>query len=130
MSKKLAYPKWHVNGQCERRNSLETVLFSVSYLIDVEEDDLRSEAFDNDVFEILSNDREVVIDAKHKAKWSGSTLTLLDPKRMNCGRCCRCGAWTTDCEKHDSISGLSNGATVNGALLCDECLPKGHRWAF
>lgn len=42
----------------------------------------------------------------------------------------KCGQWTTDREKPDSIVGLSNGATINGRLLCDECLPPKHKWAF
>jgi len=33
-------------------------------------------------------------------------------------------------DKEDTISGLNRGAMHNGKLLCDECLPKGHKHAF
>lgn len=113
---------------------MKTVLFSVSYLIEVEDNLLtgsdESEVFKDNVFSKLSKNSWKKIDAKHKANWNSSSFSILDPTRMNCGKCCRCGAWVTDREKSAPVVGLANGATVNGELLCDECLPKGHRWAF
>lgn len=113
---------------------METVLFSVSYLIEVEDDLLlgshEAEVFNNHVFNKLSKNRWKKIDANHIAKWNSSSFLALDPMRMNCGKCCRCGVWVTDREKTDCIAGLTNGAVVNGELLCDECLPINHRWAF
>lgn len=113
---------------------MKTVLFSVSYLIEVEDELLtgsdEAEAFNSDVFKKLSGSSWKKVDAKHKAVWNKSSFSVLNPQRMNCGKCCRCGSWVTDREKPDSIRGLTNGATVDGELLCDDCLPKGHRWAF
>ncbi|MGL5433926.1 MAG: hypothetical protein ACRDBO_00830 [Lachnospiraceae bacterium] len=113
---------------------MKTVLFSVSYLIEVEEGLLtgsdESEVFNDNVFKKLSKNSWKKIDAKHKAEWNCSCFSVLDPTQMNCGKCCRCDNWVTDREKPASIAGLTNGATVNGELLCDECLPEGHRWAF
>lgn len=54
----------------------------------------------------------------------------LDPSAGNCGQCVECGAWVTDCDRPERIAGLTNGARVDGRLLCDEHLPRGHRWAF
>jgi len=112
---------------------MKTVLFTVCYLIEVEEELLASrefECFDNLISEKLSGNRRKKIDETHSAKWKNSFLTVLDPDDMNCGKCNNCGGWTTDMENESPIHGLSNGATVEGLLLCDECLPKDHRWAF
>jgi hypothetical protein len=57
-------------------------------------------------------------------------MISLAPEIMNCVKCSSCGAWTTDREKDEPIEGLTNGATVDGKLLCDECLPEDHKWAF
>lgn len=113
---------------------MKTVLFNVSYLIEVEDDLLNgsndAEVFNENVFKKLAPNSWKKIDAKHIAKWNSSTFLVLDPTKMNCGKCCRCGNWATDREKMDHIMGLTNGAAINGELLCDECLPEDHRWAF
>ena len=115
-------------------DNLETILFKVSYLIDVEEelltDSKESEIFNDKLFQKLSDSSWKKIDEKHKAMWNTSSLTVLDPTSMNCGKCCKCDNWVTDREKPDSVAGLANGAVVDGELLCDECLPNDHRWAF
>ncbi len=58
------------------------------------------------------------------------SFAALDPTTTNCGRCAQCGAWVTDRERPEPNRGLTNGAVVDGRLLCDEHLPPGHRWAF
>ena len=112
---------------------MKTVLFTASYLIEVEDELYASreyEDFSTLVFQKLAGDKRKMIDDTHSAKWTSSSLAVLDPNYANCGKCSNCGGWTTDREKENPIEGLSNGATVEGLLLCDECLPKGHRWAF
>jgi hypothetical protein len=115
-------------------DKMKTVLFTVSYLLEVDENLLKgtddAEAFRETVFQKLSKHGRKKVDANHSAKWNSSLFVVLDPENMNCGKCSNCGAWTTDREKDSIITGLSNGATYDGALLCDECLPRGHRWAF
>lgn len=63
-------------------------------------------------------------------RWVSSSLVTLGLRGSNSGQCAICGTWVTDREKPDPIYGLCNGATVDGKLLCDEHLPKDHRWAF
>lgn len=48
----------------------------------------------------------------------------------NFGRCSKCGCWTSDATKEDFISGLSNGAQINGIWFCDLCLPVDHPNSF
>ena len=115
-------------------DDMETALFTVSYLIEVEEsllkDSNEADIFRETIFQKLSKHHKKKVDEKHYAKWESSSLIVLNPEKMNCGKCNKCGGWTTDREKENHIKELSNGATDNGILLCDECLPKGHRWAF
>ena len=61
--------------------------------------------------------------------YSASSIGL-DPNTINCGRCSECGVWVTDMEQPTPLAGLHQGARVNGNLLCDDDLPKDHRWAF
>ena len=113
---------------------MKKVLFSVSYLLDVEENLLlgtdESESFSDIVFQKLAKNRRKKIDETHFAQWNKSSFIVLDPQTMNCGKCAECGEWTTDMEKVGSIDGLTNGAMVDDLLYCDDCLPKGHKWAF
>lgn len=113
---------------------MSTVLFNVSYLIEVEDNLLsgsdEAEAFKENLFQKLFNYSGKKIDEKHKAEWNSSSFSILDPSRMNCGKCNKCGNWTTDRDKPDALTGLTNGAAVNGELLCDECLPKDNKWSF
>lgn len=55
-------------------------------------------------------------------------IDILDGE--NYGRCQKCGCWTSDITKDGFITGLSNGAQINGEWLCDLCLPKDHPNAF
>jgi len=54
----------------------------------------------------------------------------LDHPSINAGQCSRCGQWTTDREASSPLRELCNGARIDGQLLCDDCLPADHRWAF
>ena len=113
---------------------MKTFLFTVSYLIDVEDDfqlgTEEGDKFERLVMHTLSKDPGEKIDDTNFAKWAQCRYGILDTQTMNCGKCGKCGAWTSDREKEDPIRELQIGATVEGVLLCDEHLPKGHRWAF
>lgn len=63
-------------------------------------------------------------------RWESSSCVTLGLRGSNSGQCAICGRWVTDQEKPEPIYGLNPGATVDGQLLCDEHLPKDHRWAF
>lgn len=111
----------------------KALMYRVSYLVEIEE----GEAGDRELRRNMGNimwerlpKEGIALDKTHTADWQSTTELLLDPLTMNCGRCAKCRGWTTDREKPDPVAGLCNGATVNGELLCDECLPAGHRWAF
>lgn len=110
----------------------ETVLIKVTYLVELTEDEVISnDCILDEITHKIGNDEKLI--AKDKTinlKWNGTSSFVLDPNNKNCGRCVNCGAWVTDREKPDAIPELCNGATVNGKLLCDECLPSEHRWAF
>lgn len=104
----------------------KTYLVKVAYLIDLTEDEYR--ALDHTVMHSVTD--EIILNEQHRLTWESSSTIMLDPTTMNCGRCSNCNAWATDREKPNHIDELNNGATVEGQLLCDECLPEDHRWAF
>ena len=110
----------------------ETVLIKVAYLVELPEEEINSidGALDKIMIKV-GNDEKIQIDGKNiDLKWIETSSRTLDIDNKNCGRCAKCGEWTTDREKPNFISELDNGATVDGKLLCDECLPPGHIWAF
>ena len=111
----------------------KALMYRISYLVEIED----SEAGEYELRRKLSSimwerlpKEEIALDENHAADWQSTTELLLNPLTMNCGQCARCRGWTTDREKPDPVAGLCNGATVDGELLCDECLPEDHRWAF
>ncbi len=106
----------------------KTMLISVAYLVEIEENkEDQSEFITNQ----LSNDKAMEFGNKQLLlKWNETSSRVLDADIMNCGTCENCGCWVTDREKDEPIFGLDDGATYNGKLLCDECLPPNHRWAF
>ncbi|MFD1885509.1 hypothetical protein [Paenibacillus wenxiniae] len=104
----------------------KTYLVNVAYLIDLTEEEYQ-EIGDK---LIGSVENELALNKNHKLEWESSSTILLDPVTMNCGRCFNCSCWVTDREKPNPIDELNNGAIVEGRLLCDECLPENHRWAF
>ena len=113
----------------------KSVLLVMSFSIEVEEDYLEKDLpeyikVENSLINLFE-EKMTVDDSKFgSSKWESSYVIELDEKTINCGRCAVCGAWVTDREKENHIPQLCNGATVNGQLLCDEHLPKGHKWAF
>lgn len=116
-----------------RKDTMDTkaskaILIKVSYLVNLNEDE--TDLFDNITGEI-SNDQKIVINSKLKnIEWVETSSLELTPNEMNCGKCSNCETWTTDREKPNPIMELCIGATVDGRLFCDECLPENHRWAF
>jgi hypothetical protein len=104
----------------------KTYLVKVAYLMDLSDEEYQ-EIGDNLIPEL---ENEMTVRQHLKLKWESSSTILLDSEIMNCGRCYKCNSWVTDREKPDSIDELNNGAVVDDQLLCDECLPENHRWAF
>lgn len=110
----------------------ETVLIKVSYLVELTENELTRE---DDVLDKITTkigkDEKIIVEGKEfDISWNTTSSFMLDTDTSNCGKCANCGAWVTDREKPNHISELCNGAIVDGKLLCDECLPADHRWAF
>jgi hypothetical protein len=62
--------------------------------------------------------------------WVSTRFQTIDDPDCNSGQCTVCDAWTTDRERPDPIMGLHDGARIDGQLLCDDHLPRAHRWAF
>nr|WP_154958420.1 hypothetical protein [Paenibacillus xylanexedens] len=104
----------------------KTYLVKVAYLIDLSDEEYK-EMGDQLIPEL---ENEITVMGNLKLDWQSSSTILLDPETMNCGRCSKCNSWVTDREKPDHIDELNNGAVVDDRLLCDECLPEDHRWAF
>lgn len=110
----------------------KTVIIRVAYLVELTEEEIQT---DDGMLEKITNeiggDKSLLIHNKHIILDCNSTSCLvLDSRYSNCGKCSKCGQWTTNREKPDVVEGLCNGAIVDDMLLCDECLPHGHRWAF
>lgn len=105
------------------------VLLRLGVIVEVDTDrDLRElMEITNRVEEAIN--RELGCQETDHLGWQSTCPIDLD-EQINCGHCANCGGWTTDCERTDRVPELSNGAVVNGQLLCDECLPSDHRWAF
>ena len=105
----------------------KTVIIKVAYLIELQDED----GVLNRIMTRVGNDEKIPIDGQSfDLKWIATSSHTLDDANENCGKCSNCGAWTTDREKPNYIPELNDGATVEGKLLCDECLPSDHRWAF
>lgn len=80
----------------------------------------------------IENEIENVIEDKFKNRncieiVGSQTIEL---NNMICGKCQRCGAWTSDQDNWEHISSFSDGCYMDGAWLCDECLPLDHPKAF
>ena len=110
----------------------KTVLIRVAYLVELPDEEVN---VDDGILDKIANrigeDKNLVIDNKDiTLDWNSTSSLMLDSGNFNCGRCSKCGQWVTDKEKPDAVEGLCNGATVDGKLLCDDCLPSDHRWAF
>lgn len=110
----------------------KAVLITVAYLVELPE--LESN-LDDRVLDIITNrlseSQLLEIEGRETLlQWKSSSSLVLDSETLNCDKCSNCGQWTTDREKSDAIEGISNGATVNGKLICDECLPSDHKWTF
>ncbi|WP_339169112.1 hypothetical protein MKX75_07590 [Paenibacillus sp. FSL R5-0341] len=115
----------HENQRMKELNK-NTYLVNIAYLIDLTDEEYKE--FDGELTPILEN--EITIRRDLKLHWESSSSVLLNPEAMNCGRCAKCNSWATDRDKPNHVDELNNGAVVKGKLLCDECLPEEHRWAF
>lgn len=110
----------------------KAVLIRVSYLLELSEEEINTDdSILDKITDQISESKDLHIDnVDIFLEWNSTSSLILDPINFNCGRCSNCGQWTTDREKPDVIGGICNGATFEGRLLCDECLPPDHRWAF
>jgi hypothetical protein len=114
---------------------MNTVLINVSYLVEIEDEklDADEEAMDlllSDISDKISKDVNVDVGTNYELGWVSTTTQILDSTTSNCGKCAKCGILVTDMEKPDPIEGLCNGATSKDQLLCEECLPIGHKWSL
>ena len=102
----------------------------MSALVEVDENELNK--VDKIQFELTEKINDVLrVDSDDsQLGWQGSSYDILDEQKMNVGKCAVCECWVSDREKPEYILELNIGATYNGELLCDEHLPKDHRWAF
>lgn len=106
----------------------KTVFVNISYYVEIDESE---SGLSQKIQNKLRENRSLESDEGHVfLKWHQSSFRVLNPRIMNCGRCANCGCWTTNRENNDAIFGLDNGAIHNNKLLCDECLPPDHKWAF
>jgi hypothetical protein len=105
-----------------------TKLLKVNFLYEQNEEELDSEIIEKFENEIINKCEE--IGAQYNLKWESSSFIVLDKETMNCGNCEKCGCWVTDLDKEGVISELNRGAVYDGKLLCDECLPPDHKYAF
>ena len=106
----------------------KTLLYKVAYLVEAEDGEISTNHGKEELRKMIWKalpDQDIAIDRVHTAQWCSTQELLLDPGTMNCGQCCKCSTWTTDREKPDPIRELTNGAVVDGELLCDDCLPEG-----
>ncbi|TCI21187.1 hypothetical protein EVJ33_03135 [Exiguobacterium sp. SL-10] len=110
----------------------KTVLINASFLVEVEEIEVHKDfGMIDQVTNELCQDQTIQIGTNAvNVEWESCSTVVLDPGSMNCGLCSTCGRWTKDREKRDPLLQLCNGATFEGKLLCDDCLPEDHRWSF
>lgn len=102
----------------------QTVLLIVSYLTEMTPEEINTDygLLDKLTNEIGNEDINISVDDKQVIlRHQGVSALILDEGRFNCGRCAKCGGWTTDKEKPDAIEGLSRGTVIDGKLICDQC---------
>ncbi len=111
----------------------KNILLVMSFTLEVEDDYLEQDLpsytkIENKVIDTFEKDTG--LSSISTLGWESSYVIELNENYVNCGRCAVCNSWVTDREKADPVPQLCNGATYKGELLCDEHLPKGHKWAF
>ncbi|MEZ4660601.1 MAG: hypothetical protein R2911_23845 [Caldilineaceae bacterium] len=112
-------------------SNTKTILISINLLAEVPAhlaNDSDFNEFDRVVGEVT--DAVETVESRFNLSWESTQTRTLNESTMNCGRCASCGRWVSDREKDNVIEQLNIGAVVDGNLLCDECLPRNHRWAF
>ena len=97
------------------------VLVTTSLVID-EPDSERQAQIRDVVYDRLQRVlREAFADLPSVAVVGSVQYAPLNDPDSNCGRCVRCGCWTTDWTKPESYQGLPNGRMIEGGLTCDQC---------
>ena len=92
-------------------------LYQLYVVVDKSLDDLQSENLVNEMAEkaFSGNSFTEVVGAR-----------FLELDTAVCGKCCKCGAWTSDKENPECIDGFSDGVLIDGQWWCDLCLPTEH----
>ena len=112
----------------------KSVFLQIGVLIEVDEKELEKDySYIDEVSWEIEDGINKVLDIKEEDSefgWRSTSIIVLNETELNCGKCANCGTWTSDAAKENYISALGTGATVNGKLLCDDCLPKQHPYAF
>ncbi len=112
----------------------KSVLLKIGVLVEVEEEELEKDYgyIDEVTWELEDkiNDTLKITDDESDFGWRYTSITVLDKNEHNYGKCAKCGTLTSDKGKEGFIPEIGTGATVNEELLCDDCLPQGHPFAF
>lgn len=110
--------------------NMNTLLITVSYLVEISDDVLYLEYGPLDKLNMNIEETIRSSNSDFNLQWQSTQTRVLDPATMNCGKCDNCGCWTTNREEDNWIPSLTIGAVVDGKLYCDSCLPKDHPLAF
>ena len=111
----------------------KTILVRLSALIEIDEVELDKDFnhLDKIDFELSDQINKILkFEEDSTLGYQATRTEILDQESMNCGQCSNCGTWVSDREQPNHIPDLNIGATYKGELLCDEHLPRNHRWAF
>ncbi|EDN71057.1 hypothetical protein BGP_1254 [Beggiatoa sp. PS] len=104
-----------------------------TYLASVSEESIKND----DTYEKIVDEIAKAIEplAKKYGLERESIETLfINQQKFSIGRCEKCQTWTMDRianpVKDEGEEPIRDGATHDGKLLCYQCLPKNHRWAW
>ena len=107
------------------------LLVSVHFIVPVSYNEDEADKFVQGFQEAIEDcGNGLLSNADERDGWRSSSSRYLDHDGINVGRCSQCGGWCTDCEKPDPFTEVGCGATYQGKLLCNDCLPSDHPWAF
>ena len=116
-------------------NKTEPVLVSISFVVNAPigeplSDDERIDMVQDDFLNAVADRLQASCESLKLEPWFESYQGVAyhylavenEAREENAGRCARCGRWTSDFNKPDFLSLLMNGETIEGELICSECL--------
>ena len=128
----------HFHKQKKTMPKTESILISVSVVVaaPVSEnlpDDDTFDAVQDEFIDAVSERLGASAPALKGEPWfeeyQGVTFHYLSAEghhaEKNAGRCASCGRWMSDYDAPDFLDLLRIGKTIEGKLLCDECIPDG-----